>query len=278
MTQTQEKAYNYCVFSELHNTTIDVNGGIYSRLGYMFSLNGSSEDYGLKAESGYLKLYAGSTTARMVIQDNGYTGIGTLSPACPLHVCGGVQTYYTYYETEKLYSTNNETGLLMVNGGTGGRSYIMCASNSSSSLGAGKFAICDLVKQAPRIVIDSNGNVGIGVNPASNTTSKLTVDGKIAAREIIVITGAWPDYVFKKDYQLKPLAEVEKGIQKDGHLEGIPSNAEAVKNGVALGDMQNKLLQKVEELTLYMIDLKKENEALKERLSRVEQKTSVQQR
>lgn len=91
---------------------------------------------------------------------------------------------------------------------------------------------------------------------------KLAVDGKIGARELVVTVSNWSDFVFKKDYKLPSLSEVEKHINKYGRLKGIPSEQEA-KAGVSVGDMQAKLLQKVEELTLYMIDLKKENEALK---------------
>lgn len=91
---------------------------------------------------------------------------------------------------------------------------------------------------------------------------KLAVDGKIGARELVVTVSNWSDFVFKKDYKLPPLKEVEQHIKKYGRLKGIPSEREA-KAGVSVGDMQAKLLQKVEELTLYVIDLKKENDALK---------------
>lgn len=100
-------------------------------------------------------------------------------------------------------------------------------------------------------------------NPGSY---KLAVDGKIGAREVVVTTAAWSDFVFKKDYKLKPLSEVEKDIKENGHLEGIPSEKEVLENGVPIGEMQAKLLQKVEELTLYMIELKKENNELKNKI------------
>lgn len=83
---------------------------------------------------------------------------------------------------------------------------------------------------------------------------------------------SWADFVFHKDYQLPTLAEVEKYIAKHSHLPGIPTEAEVAENGVDLGDMNAKLLQKIEELTLYMIDMKKENEAMKERLKALENK------
>jgi hypothetical protein len=260
----REKISSYCVFIGLRNTAKDLNGG--------------NQDYGFKTESTKLKVYAGSTTPRMVVDGYfGYVGIGTESPGYPLMVAGAASTGYGF-ATVHLSSDSTETGILFTNFASGGKNYALYSSGGTSGLGQGKFAICDVDNGAARLVIDSVGNVGIGMIPASGTTCKLTVNGKIGCREIIVTTGSWPDYVFKKDYKLKPLPEVEKNIQQSGHLEGIPSKAEATKNGIAVGEMQSKLLQKVEELTLYMIDLKKENQELKERLSRVEKKTNTQLR
>ncbi|MCH8837098.1 MAG: hypothetical protein IIA60_04760 [Candidatus Marinimicrobia bacterium] len=117
-----------------------------------------------------------------------------------------------------------------------------------------------------RLTTDTD-KVGIGTtNPGSY---KLAVNGDIRAKEIVVEIG-WSDFVFGDDYRLKPLAEVERYIQAEGHLPDIPPAAEVEENGVSLGDMQARLLQKVEELTLYMIDLKKENEALNERVAELE--------
>jgi hypothetical protein len=95
--------------------------------------------------------------------------------------------------------------------------------------------------------------VGIGTRSPQNT---LDVNGTIRAKEIKVETG-WADFVFNPLYQLKSLTEVEKYIKEYGHLQDIPSAAEVEQNGVNVGEMQTKLLQKVEELTLYVIELKK---------------------
>jgi hypothetical protein len=79
-----------------------------------------------------------------------------------------------------------------------------------------------------------------------------------------------PDFVFNSDYKLKSLYEVENFINLNKHLPDVPSEKEVTANGLNLGDMNATLLQKVEELTLYMIDLKKENDALKSRVSNLE--------
>ena len=105
----------------------------------------------------------------------------------------------------------------------------------------------------------NTGNVGIGT---ATLTSKFNVNGSIRSKEVVVETG-WADYVFDKKYDLKPLAEVEKFIEKNNHLPGIPSAAEIEKNGLQLGDTQRKMMEKIEELTLYMIALEKEVKLLK---------------
>ncbi|WP_214228822.1 hypothetical protein [Pedobacter sp. B4-66] len=109
----------------------------------------------------------------------------------------------------------------------------------------------------------SLGNVGIGTSDTKGY--KLAVNGKIRAQEIKVETAGWPDYVFAKDYQLPSLQETEQHIKDKGHLPGIPSAEEVKANGVDLGEMNAKLLQKIEELTLHLIEIKKELDDLKKK-------------
>jgi len=106
-----------------------------------------------------------------------------------------------------------------------------------------------------KMVVDAAGNVGIGTN---SPTHKLSVNGTVRAKEVIVDTG-WADYVFTDDYRLAPLSEVESHIRAKRHLPGIPSAAEVAKDGVSMGHMQAKLLSKVEELTLHLIAQEKRN-------------------
>lgn len=123
-------------------------------------------------------------------------------------------------------------------------------------------------------VVSNNGNVGIGV---SNPQHTLEVLGTIRATEIKVETG-WADFVFDKDYKLPSLSEVENHITTYKRLPEIPSESEVKENGVNLGEMQVKLLQKIEELTLYTIaqekeiqQLKSQNETLKKQENRIRQ-------
>jgi len=107
-----------------------------------------------------------------------------------------------------------------------------------------------------------DGAGGVGINTQKTNGFALSVNGKIRASDIIKVypQSQWADFVFEKSYKLPTLLEVERYIKANGHLPGIPSAEQAEKEGVALGDMNAKLLQKIEELTLYMIDFKKTND------------------
>ena len=110
------------------------------------------------------------------------------------------------------------------------------------------------------------GSVGIGT---LSPQYSLSVNGTIQAKEVLVNTN-WSDYVFDPQYRLAPLHEVGRYIKANGHLPEIPSAAEVAANGVSLGEMQSKLLAKIEELTLHMIAADETNGELRKRISRLE--------
>ena len=103
----------------------------------------------------------------------------------------------------------------------------------------------------------------------------LHVDGKVACKEVIVLITNWADFVFDKNYKLMPLKEVEKYINENKHLPNVPSAKDVEANkGVDIGKTQTTLLQKIEELTLYLIEqnkrldlLEKENTVMKHLLN-----------
>ncbi|MEM6965614.1 MAG: hypothetical protein AAF573_12660 [Bacteroidota bacterium] len=128
----------------------------------------------------------------------------------------------------------------------------------------------------------ASGNVYVTNDLRIGTTAgaagyKVAVNGKIISEELKVQdSGAWPDYVFESEYELKSLEEVEASINENGHLPGIPSAKQVEEDGgFHVGDMQKKTLEKVEELTLYLIESNKQIKALQEQnaalLQRIEQ-------
>lgn len=113
--------------------------------------------------------------------------------------------------------------------------------------------------------IKGNGNVTIGT-PTPATGYMLTVGGKIICTEVKVQLQPFPDYVFSKSYKLPTLNEVEDHINTYHRLPGMPSAAEVESNGMEVGKMQGKVVEKVEEATLYILQLNKENQQLKQQL------------
>ncbi|WP_025743441.1 hypothetical protein [Aquimarina pacifica] len=121
-----------------------------------------------------------------------------------------------------------------------------------------------------RLILTGNNTLGV-------SGGNLVVDGTINAKEIHVKSNVWSDFVFYDNYKLPTLAEVKKHIEENGHLKDIPSADEVIKNGISLGEMDSKLLQKIEELTLYTIEQdekltsqEKVNQELQNRLDKLE--------
>ena len=116
--------------------------------------------------------------------------------------------------------------------------------------------------------IATNGTVIIDkeflVNTSNGVTGyEMSVNGEIACEEILVQDdGAWPDYVFAEDYDLMSMDDLQSFLKENNHLPGIPSAAQVAEEGVKVGDMQKRLLEKIEELTLYILDLESRLQSL----------------
>jgi hypothetical protein len=139
--------------------------------------------------------------------------------------------------------------------------------NNTFAIGQGKTADSQFTN--PFFTINTSGNVGIGtISPYY----KLDVSGIIRAHEVRINTNTGADFVFEEDYVLRPLKEVSDFIRSNSHLPEIPPTADMVANGVDMGEFQIKLLQKIEELTLYVIEQDRQLKKQQEEINRLKRK------
>ncbi len=212
--------------------------------------------------------------SHMIIKGtNGNVGIGETSPSAKLDVKGmskvdnalvvdGIDSGNPSAQPEQLRLSGY--GIL----GNRGAMYI---SNENPD-GHINFFVGGRHGYGSHMIINKSGNVGIG---ETNPDSKLSVNGKIHTKEVKVDLVGWSDFVFYDDYKLPTLTEVETHIKEKGHLKDIPSAKEVAKNGILLGEMDSKLLQKIEELTLYTIAQEKDLQSQKEEIDNLKKKNET---
>lgn len=189
------------------------------------------------------------------------------------------------------FNTTTGANNVMIGGGAGGSNTvgsgnILIGNNANVSQGDLQNAMAigadAVVGQSNSLVLGAPGvKVGIGV---SRPQYALTVAGEVGARSVNVTSETWSDFVFDDTYKLRSLPELARFIKNNHHLPEIPSTKEVVENGINLGSMDQKLLQKIEEITLYVLQqneqiqkLKSETEQLK-RLLKNKVSTTVQKR
>jgi hypothetical protein len=213
-------------------------------------------------------------------------GIGTNSPLGGLHMLtgGGRNSNATFIlERSDLPISNQRNKLTIGISSNMFTSPTVLPAGSCAFTLSNPYSVSDMAfstnQNAPQLIIKQNGNVGIGtINPLQkfdvqngavrigNVTTpvgyKLYVETGILTEKIKVALKTsveWADYVFEKDYKLKSLDEVEKFAKANKHLPGVPSAEEIVKNGgIDVNEMFAKQMEKIEELTLYLIEMKKE--------------------
>jgi len=229
------------------NTWIQATDQNNLGLNYNISLNpnGGNVAIGTKTASEKLTVAGGHTDTKIRLSS---TGNGSDQPA-NLSLWAS-EPGVTYYGTGIGYNVNGSPYYGRLDN-TRGSSYIRFLPGET------KFQFQNTAgSNIDALTIKENGFVGIGIG-SGIPDQLLTVNGTIHAKEIIVTVDVPSDFVFNTSYKLMPLNEVEKYVTTNSHLPEIPSAAEIKKNGLSMGEMQNKLLQKVEELTLYMIDQQK---------------------
>lgn len=245
-------------FSGPQGIQVERSGGDNIRL----VANYSSFGGGLESSSALRFAVNGNNVSSpaMYVKSNGFVGIGTTDPDMQLTIQqGNLNVGGTGNGQIRTRHINGKDHLSQYYGA------LLLNYHTSHQVQVGSAA-----NQAPFYVL---GNVGVGTNSPQNGY-RLTVDGKAIMEEVKVQILNGPDYVFESDYNLRTLAETEEYIQANKHLPEIPSAKEMEANGVELGAMNMLLLKKIEELTLYQIDLLKKLEAQNKRIEQLEKVSS----
>jgi hypothetical protein len=243
----------FLTFYDSDNTT---------RRGYIGDASSGNSDLYFSADVGNgINFGSGGLNSRMFINPSGYVGVGTSTPVTLFNVAVANAKSTVAGSVASLLSTNdaaNPFGLrTMVYGAAAITDRYVTLQTTDYSLADG----------GSLILQPSTGNVGIGTtNPQGY---KLAVNGSAIATSMTVkLYANWPDFVFKPTYQLPALSDIKTYIDKNHHLPDVPTAAEVEKNGINLGEMNKVLLQKVEELTLYLLEKDKQIKALEQQTIR----------
>lgn len=194
----------------------------------------------------------------------GNVGIGTNSPTAPLDVrSGSIMANFsgTSANNQWLQYGNSVTHANLGVGAIGATAGVPYAWSASDKFMIGSDG-------RPTLFINGMAGGNVGINTVA-PQYPLSVNGTIQAKEVIVNTG-WSDYVFAPTYKLRSLESTAAYVKEHHHLPDMPSEAEVKEKGVSVGDVESKLLAKVEELTLQMIQLNEANKQLAARLAQVE--------
>ncbi len=250
----------------------ETNSSIHFRLR---NLDIEGSDGSFASDRTVLRLHSGQYGSSATI--DGFLGVGTSTPAVPLDVFGEVNLTAGAQNRIKLANSKSDT----TNANSPKLSFFAQSSGSSitgpsiqkintGTYGRGDLVIfqhnlADYTSEQEVMRIHYSGNVGIGT---SNPTHKLSVSGTIRSKEVIVETG-WSDFVFEDGYDLRSLNEVEDHIDEHGHLPDVPSAKIVESEGLSVGEAQKIMMQKIEELTLYMIEKDKQIEELQKEVEKL---------
>lgn len=198
--------------------------------------------------------YTTGSISFSVNKASGNVGIGTANPTAKLEVVGDIRAYRDGSDSIKsqLYFANEANNRAW--------NWQLTANGESAYWGFNGSTWAEMLR------VNFAGNVGIGT---TNPSHKLSVNGSIRAKEVIVETG-WADHVFEEGYSMRSLKDVESHIEEHGHLPDVPSAATVESQGLSVGEAQKIMMQKIEELTLYMIEKDNQISALQQRVAELE--------
>lgn len=251
----------------INNTTPYAPLGFENNSGNKIDLyyNSASSRYGFGIAAGLLQMYSngvsgdiafgyGSSTSfteNMRIKGNGNVGIGNIDPTFPFDVSGRARLRQDGASTPGIWFNKPDN--------TQGSFIGQFDANTFGIWGPGSAG-------SWKFFFDGNdGTLRVGTTQKA-TGYLVNVGGKVIAEEVRVqLRASWPDYVFKKDYKLMPLNEVEKFINTNNHLPGFKKAETIEKEGTDLGETQRKMVEKIEELTIYLIEANKKIEALQKK-------------
>lgn len=273
-------SYDYQTIFHVTNT----NTGVGSRDGFTIDqYNGDVTIH--QYEQSNISLFGYNGTG-FTLTPSGFFGLGTVSPTSRLHVNGdahiegNTSVVGTFSATKRTNigsdcqiltigkahteGMNYGTAYLGFNAQSSGTSWT-CQSDGFNNGGAVIWTtIYGDIMFANISTTNSSSNQTVTESTLrEHVNLKLGADGTLKAKEVRVTMTDWPDYVFDNSYNLMPLTETEQYIQTNGHLPNVPSATEVEADGMSVGEMNKVLLQKVEELTLYVIELQKQIDELK---------------
>jgi trimeric autotransporter adhesin len=263
----------------VRNGLLGIKGSNFGGSGQFSGSEVTTHFHFSEAEDTYIR--GGKSTSRVIIGDIGASGL-LIGNSASTTALNGTLTFSGTATAQNGFTSikgNNTAGAALLRGSQWDTHFFFSdaedtyirGGKSSSRVIVGDVGASSLIVGNASSTTFMNGSIVVGSVPSTPAGFKLYVENGILTERVkvaIKTTANWSDYVFEKNYKLPSLENVEAFITKNKHLPGIPSANQVVAEGLDLGEMDSKLLGKVEELTLYMIELKKEIESLKKQINK----------